>query len=81
MVLILAVNSEIGAHVMINLCYFICFRQLMSSRAVIILRKDHFSFMRVQHALSYHLITMATTLFLGVEVFASDLRIRFADPG
>ena len=45
LVLILDVNSEKGAQVRSNLCYLICLRHLMGSRAVknrLLLRKDHF---------------------------------------
>ena len=48
MVLIEDGNSEIGANVWINLCYLICLRQLIKSRAVtnriFCLRKESFSF-------------------------------------
>ena len=49
-------NSEIGAHVRSNLCYLICLRRLIRSRAVtnrlFLLRKDLLFFMRSQHNLS-----------------------------
>ena len=60
MVIILDGNSGIGAHVGNNLCYSICFRHFIRSKAVtnriFFPRKDIFSFMRAQHVLSYHLI-------------------------
>ena len=57
MVLILVGNSEIGAHVLWSkLCYLICLRHLIRSRAIanriFFLRKD---FMRAHHVMSYHL--------------------------
>ena len=58
MVLILDGNLEIGApHVRSNICYLICLRHLIGSRAVTnricSLRKDLFSFVRAHHVLSY----------------------------
>ena len=49
MVLILEGDSEIGAHVKSNLCYLICLRYSIRSRAVY---RITFSFMRAQHVLS-----------------------------
>ena len=57
--LLLDGNSEIGAHVKSNLCYLICSRHLICSRADtkrIFIRKPLLSFVRTQHVLSYHLI-------------------------
>ena len=63
MVLILYGNSEICAHVRSNLFYLICISHFLSSRAVtnrIVLpqKKFVFSFIRAQHVLSYHLISI-----------------------
>ena len=53
-------NSESGAYVSSNLCYFICSRHLNRSKAVtnksFFLRKYLFSYRRAQHVQSYHLI-------------------------
>ena len=59
MVLILDSNSKIGAHVLNNLCYLICLKHLIRSRAE---RnwKNLFSFMRAQRVLSYHDIFSAS---------------------
>ena len=60
MVPMLEGNSEISAHIRINLYYLICLRHLIRPRAVtheiFFLQKDLFSFMREQHVLRYHLI-------------------------
>ena len=60
MVLILDGNVEIGALVSSNLCYLICLRNLIRSRAVtnqfVFLRKDIFSFMCERNFVRYHLI-------------------------
>ena len=57
--IILVVNSKIGAHVKSNLYYLICLRHFIRSSAAknrIFLRKALLSIMRAQHFLSYHLI-------------------------
>ena len=54
-------NSDIGAHVYSNLFYLICFRHLIWPRAVtnrIFSSKNLFFFMRAQHVLSHHLISV-----------------------
>ena len=51
-------NSNIDAQESINLCYLICARHLIRSyvvsNVVFLFRKDIFSLMHAQHALSYH---------------------------
>ena len=52
-------NSKIVAQVRINLCYLICLRRLIKSRAVTnisFLRKELFSVIHAQHVLSDHVI-------------------------
>ena len=52
-------NSEIGAHVRSNLCYWICLRHWIRLRAAtnrVFFLTVLFTFMRAQHGLSYHLI-------------------------
>ena len=60
MVLISDGYSEIGTHVRSNICYLICLRHLIISRAVtkdiFLVRKDQFSLMHAKHDLKYHLI-------------------------
>ena len=61
LVLPLAGNSEIGAHVRSNLCELICERHLSGSRGVrnkisFSLRKELLFCMRAQHVLNYPLI-------------------------
>ena len=55
-------NPLLGAHVMSNLCYLICLRQLIRSEISYKSdfffsppRKDIFSFIRARHVLSYRL--------------------------
>ena len=54
MVLILDGNSLTDVHVKHNICNWTCLRHLITHKSVIFIRKDLFSFMREQHAMSYH---------------------------
>ena len=60
MVLILDGNSERGAHIRSNICFFICLKHLIRSIAVanrfFFNPKKHSFFVRAQPLLSYHLI-------------------------
>ena len=52
-------NSEMGAHVRINICYLICARRLIRLRAItnmIFFPERHFSFAPAEHILNYHVI-------------------------
>ena len=62
MVLILDGNSEIDAHVNSDLCYPICFRHLISSRANLIFVENTYFTANVRNILTCHLIYLTSNI-------------------